>query len=208
MEVEEQFVSHIVQKCLVECEPELKVLERDVTHLAQVTPPFPRIHYDDAVKMINEAAARGELVPGYPDPVPAIEWGDDFGAPHETIIGNHFDLPVFVHRYPTAIKAFYMKPDPNDAKVVLGADLLAPEGYGEIIGGGQRIDDLALLEQRLAEHQLPREAFEWYLDLRRYGSVPHSGFGLGIERTVAWICGLDHIRESIPFPRLLHKMYP
>ncbi len=135
-------------------------------------------------------------------------WGDDFGAPHETIISSKFDAPVFVHRYPTEIKAFYMKPDPNDPKVVLGADLLAPEGYGEIIGGGQRLDDLKVLEQRIAEHKLPYEAFEWYLDLRRYGSVPHSGFGLGIERTVAWLCGLEHIRETIPFPRMLHKMYP
>ena len=135
-------------------------------------------------------------------------WGEDFGAPHETIISSQFDAPVFIHRYPTAIKAFYMKPDPQDPKVVLGADLLAPEGYGEIIGGGQRIDDLQLLEERIAEHGLAKEAFEWYLDLRRYGTVPHSGFGLGLERTVAWLCGLDHIRETIPFPRMLHKMYP
>ncbi len=135
-------------------------------------------------------------------------WGDDFGAPEETLISENFNAPVFVHRYPTALKAFYMKPDPEQPEVVLGADLLAPEGYGEIIGGGQRIDDLALLQQRIEEHGLPQEAFEWYLDLRRYGSVPHSGFGLGIERTVAWLCGLDHVRESIPFPRLLYRMYP
>ena len=195
MRLQEDMVVYVIERVLERCRNELKLIERDISKLEAIKKPFPRISYTDAVALLNKA--------GEP-----FEWGDDFGAPHETIIGNHFDSPVFVHRYPTAIKAFYMKPDPEDAKVVLGADLLAPEGYGEIIGGGQRIDDLALLEQRLAEHQLPREAFEWYLDLRRYGSVPHSGFGLGIERTVAWICGLDHIRESIPFPRLLHKMYP
>ena len=195
MRLQEDMVVYVIELVLERCRNELKLIERDISKLEAIKKPFPRISYTDAVALLNKA--------GEP-----FEWGDDFGAPHETIIGNHFDSPVFVHRYPTAIKAFYMKPDPDDAKVVLGADLLAPEGYGEIIGGGQRIDDLALLEQRLAEHQLPREAFEWYLDLRRYGSVPHSGFGLGIERTVAWICGLDHIRESIPFPRLLHKMYP
>ena len=195
MKLQEDMVVYVIERVLERCRNELKLIERDISKLEAVKKPFPRISYTDAVALLNKA--------GEP-----FEWGDDFGAPHETIIGNHFDSAVFVHRYPTAIKAFYMKPDPEDAKVVLGADLLAPEGYGEIIGGGQRIDDLALLEQRLAEHQLPREAFEWYLDLRRYGSVPHSGFGLGIERTVAWICGLDHIRESIPFPRLLHKMYP
>ncbi len=195
MRLQEDMVVYVIERVLERCRNELKLLERDISKLEAVKKPFPRISYTDAVALLNKA--------GEP-----FEWGDDFGAPHETIIGNHFESPVFVHRYPTAIKAFYMKPDPDDAKVVLGADLLAPEGYGEIIGGGQRIDDLALLEQRLAEHNLPREAFEWYLDLRRYGSVPHSGFGLGIERTVAWICGLDHIRESIPFPRLLHKMYP
>ena len=195
MKLQEDMVVYVIERVLERCRNELKLIERDISKLEAIKKPFPRISYTDAVALLNKA--------GEP-----FEWGDDFGAPHETIIGNHFESPVFVHRYPTAIKAFYMKPDPNDAKVVLGADLLAPEGYGEIIGGGQRIDDLALLEQRLAEHQLPREAFEWYLDLRRYGSVPHSGFGLGIERTVAWICGLDHIRESIPFPRLLHKMYP
>ena len=195
MRLQEDMVVYVIERVLERCRNELKLIERDISKLEAIKKPFPRISYTDAVALLNKA--------GEP-----FEWGDDFGAPHETIIGNHFDSPVFVHRYPTAIKAFYMKPDPEDAKVVLGADLLAPEGYGEIIGGGQRIDDLALLEQRLAEHQLPREAFEWYLDLRRYGSVPHSGFGLGIERTVAWVCGLDHIRESIPFPRLLHKMYP
>jgi asparaginyl-tRNA synthetase len=141
---------------------------------------------------------------GFPD----FQWGDDFGAPHETVISEQFDKPVFVHRYPTEIKAFYMAPDPTNPKVVLGADLLAPEGYGEIIGGGERSADLAYLEQQIEKHKLPREAYEWYLDLRRYGSVPHCGFGLGIERTVAWICKLDHVRETIPFPRMLEKIYP
>jgi len=195
MKLQEEMVFYVIQRVLERCRPELKILERDISKLENIKLPFPRISYTEAVELLKKAGQE-------------FEWGDDFGAPHETIIGSHFDAPVFVHRYPTAIKAFYMKPDPNDPTVVLGADLLAPEGYGEVIGGGQRIDDLALLEKRIDEHQLPREAFEWYLDLRRYGSVPHSGFGLGIERTVAWLCGLDHIRETIPFPRMLHKMYP
>lgn len=195
MRIQEDMVSYVVSRVLERCPNELKALERDLVKLENIKAPFPRISYTEAVEILNKA---GENFP----------WGEDFGAPHETIISSQFDRPVFVHRYPTEIKAFYMKPDPLDPKVVLGADLLAPEGYGEVIGGGQRIDDLALLEQRIAEHKLPVEAFEWYLDLRRYGSVPHSGFGLGIERTVAWICGLDHIRETIPFPRMLHKMYP
>ncbi len=195
MKLQEEMVCYVIQRVLERCGQELKTLERDVAKLAAVKLPFPRISYTEAVALLKNA---GE----------DFTWGDDFGAPHETMIGNSFDSPVFVHRYPTAIKAFYFKPDPHDANVVLGADLIAPEGYGEIIGGGQRLDDLALLEARLAEHKLPREAFEWYLDLRRFGTVPHSGFGLGIERTVAWICGLDHIRETIPFPRMLHKMYP
>ena len=195
MRLQEDMIVYVIERVLERCRPELKLIERDISKLEAVKKPFPRISYTEAVALLNE---KGE----------AFEWGDDFGAPHETIIGSHFDSPVFVHRYPTAIKAFYMKPDPEDEKVVLGADLLAPEGYGEIIGGGQRIDDLELLEKRIEEHHLPREAFEWYLDIRRYGTTPHSGFGLGIERTVAWICGLDHIRETIPFPRMLHKLYP
>ena len=195
MRLQEDMVYYVIERVLERCKADLKILERDMSKLEQVKKPFPRISYTEAVELLRKAGEE-------------FAWGDDFGAPHETIIGNHFNSPVFVHRYPAAIKAFYMKPDPADGKVVLGADLLAPEGYGEIIGGGQRIDDLDLLEQRLDEHKLPREAFEWYLDLRRYGSVPHSGFGLGIERTVAWLCGLDHIRETIPFPRMLHKMYP
>ena len=195
MQLQEEMIVFVIGRVLERCRSELKILERDIAKLEAVKLPFPRISYTEAVELLNKAGEN-------------FVWGEDFGAPHETIIGSHFDSPVFVHRYPAAIKAFYMKPDPVDPSVVLGADLLAPEGYGEIIGGGQRIDDLELLEQRIAEHQLPREAFEWYLDLRRYGSVPHSGFGLGIERTVAWICGLDHIRESIPFPRMLHRMVP
>lgn len=195
IKLQEEMVCFVIQRVLQKCANELQTLGRDVAKLEAIKLPFPRISYTDAVEILKQAGE--EFV-----------WGDDFGAPHETIISNHFNAPVFVHRYPTAIKAFYMKPDPSDSNVVLGADLLAPEGYGEIIGGGQRIDDLNLLKQRIAEHKLPEDAFEWYLDLRRYGSVPHSGFGLGLERTVAWLCGLDHIRETIPFPRLLHKMYP
>lgn len=195
MKLQEDMLHYAIQRVLERCTKELAILERDVERLKKIQKPFPRISYTEAVELLKKA---GE----------DFTWGDDFGAPHETIISSHFDAPVFVHRYPTAIKAFYMKPDPENENVVLGADLLAPEGYGEIIGGGQRIDDLELLQKRIAEHGLPEEAFAWYLDLRRYGSVPHSGFGLGLERAVAWICGLDHIRETIPFPRMLHKMYP
>jgi len=195
MDVEEAFVSYIVQRCLNDCADELKVLERDTTKLEQIVAPFPRISYDDAVKMLNEAGQ-------------AFEWGEDFGAPHETLIAESFDKPVFVHRYPAKCKAFYMEADPEDPRLSLSVDLLAPEGYGEIIGGGQRSASLELLEQRIAEHGLPKEAFEWYLDLRRYGSVYHSGFGLGVERTVTWITGEHHIRQTIPFPRTLGRMYP
>lgn len=208
MAIEEQFVSHIVQRCLRDCQAELAVLERDLTHLAQVTPPFPRIHYDEAVQMINEAAARGELVPGYPDPVPAIEWGDDFGSPHETYIAAQFDKPVFVHHYPTQVKAFYMEPEAGRSEVCRSVDLLAPEGYGEIIGGSERMSDPDKLIAAIQHHDLPQEVYDWYLDLRRYGSVVHSGFGLGVERAVMWICGLDHVRESIAFPRMLNNLRP
>lgn len=195
MKMQEDMICFVIRRILDKCAAELETLGRDTSRLENVSAPFPRISYTEAVDILRQA---GE----------DFTWGEDFGAPHETIISEHFNSPVFVHRYPAAIKAFYMKPDPDNPKVVLGADLLAPQGYGEIIGGGQRIDDLNLLAQRLAEHNLPEEAFGWYLDLRRYGSVPHAGFGLGLERTVAWICGLEHIRESIPFPRMLHKMYP
>ncbi|MGI6209237.1 MAG: asparagine--tRNA ligase [Anaerolineae bacterium] len=195
MEVMEEFVTHVVRSTLENCAKELKELERDTTALERIEPPFPRLQYDEAVRLLNEW--------GVP-----IEWGEDFGAPHETAIGEHFDKPVMVHRYPTAVKAFYMQPDPERPELSLSVDMIAAEGYGEIIGGGQRIHDLELLEQRLAEHNLPREPYEWYLDLRRYGSVPHSGFGLGIERTVAWITGVHHIRETIPFPRTLGRVWP
>jgi asparaginyl-tRNA synthetase len=208
MAVEEQFVSHIVGRCLRDCRAELQVLERDLTHLERVAPPFPRIHYDEAVQMINEAAARGELVPGYPDPVPPIEWGDDFGSPHETYIAAQFDKPVFVHHYPTAVKAFYMEPEADRPEVCRSVDLLAPEGYGEIIGGSERMSDPQKLIAAIQHHGLPQEVYEWYLDLRRYGSVVHSGFGLGVERAVMWICGLDHVRESIAFPRTLNNLRP
>ena len=195
LRIQEAFVSHLVQSVLRNCRQELKTLGRDTSKLEKVTPPFPRITYDEAIQLLQEKGS-------------GIQWGDDFGAPDETAIAEHFDKPVFITHYPTKIKAFYMKPDPNRPEVVLCADLIAPEGYGEIIGGSQRIDDPELLEKRFAEHHLPLEAYQWYLDLRKYGTVPHSGFGLGLERTVAWICGLDHVRETIPFPRMLYRLYP
>jgi len=177
----------------------LKVLERDIerdtTKLEKVKTPFPRIHYKEAVEILKKKN-------------PDFNDGDDFGGGDETIISDNFDKPVMIHRYPSAIKAFYMKRDPEDEKYALAVDMLAPEGYGEIIGGSQREDDYQTLLNRIKEHNLPQEAFEWYLDIRRFGSVPHSGFGLGIERTIAWICGLKHIRESIPFPRLMQRIYP
>lgn len=195
MKIQEELVSHVVQHVLTQCRRELETIGRDIGPLEKVIPPFPRITYDEAVELLNKE--------GF-----AFQWGEDFGAPHETKIAESFDRPVFITHYPTEIKAFYMKPDPMRPEVVLGADLIAPEGYGEIIGGSQRIDDPELLEQRFREHQLPREAYQWYMDLRKYGTVPHSGFGLGLERTVAWICGLDHVRETIPFPRMLNRLYP
>ncbi len=191
----EGFVASVVARVLERCRSELKTLERDVAPLERVVVPFPRISYDEALRLLDKK--------GKP-----VTWGDDLGGDEETAVSENFDRPVFVHRYPTQCKAFYMQPDPARPDVVLGADLLAPEGYGEIIGGGQRIHDLALLEQRLAEHNLPKETYQWYLDLRRYGSVPHSGFGIGIERTVAWMCGIEHVREAIPFARLLNRLYP
>jgi len=196
MDVGEQFVSHIVQTTLSKRAAELKLIERDTSQLEKVKPPFPRISYDEAVELLHHN--------GFPD----FSWGEDFGAPHETIISEQFDRPVFVYHYPTQCKAFYMETVPGRPEVCRSADLLAPEGYGEIIGGGQRTASLERLERRIEEHKLPREAYEWYLDLRRFGSVPHCGFGLGVERTVAWICGLEHIRETIPFPRMLEKIYP
>ena len=195
MAVAETMVSEVVARVLERRRVELEVLERNLSKLEAVRPPFPRISYDEALDRLR-AAGR-----------PAT-WGDDFGGDEETLISSGFDRPVFVHRYPAQCKAFYMEPDPERPEVVLGADLLAPEGYGEIIGGGQRIHDPALLERRLEEHGLPKDVYRWYLDLRRYGSVPHSGFGLGVERTVAWIAGVEHIRETIAFPRLLNRLYP
>ena len=185
----------IVARTLDKRRHELKVLERDVSKLEKVQGPFPRVSYDEAVKILTDKGM-------------AFEWGGDFGGPDETALSDHFDRPVMVHRYPAAIKAFYMKSDPERPELALGVDVLAPEGYGEIIGGGQRLDDLALLEQRIEEHKLPKEAFDWYVDLRRYGTVPHGGFGMGIERAVAWICGLEHVRETIPYPRMLYRLYP
>lgn len=196
LKVQEDYVSYVVQSVLKNCSLELKILGRDTTKLEKVQAPFPRITYDDAIKFLHEQ--------GFDD----IKWGDDFGSPHETTIANSFDKPVFITHYPKAIKPFYMQPDPTRDDVVLCADLIAPEGYGEIIGGSERIHDYDLLKQELERHQLSLETYSWYLDLRKYGSVPHSGFGLGLERTVAWIAGCEHVRETIPFPRLLNRLYP
>lgn len=195
LEVQEQFVSHIVQTVLKNCAQELETLERDTSKLEKIKGSFPRITYDEAVEFLQKNGHE-------------FQWGEDFGAPHETAIAAEHETPVFITHWPTEIKAFYMKPDPSRPEVVLCADMIAPEGYGEIIGGSQRIDDPELMEQRFKEHDLSKEAYQWYLDLRKYGTVPHSGFGLGLERTVAWICGLDHVRETIPFPRLLYRLYP
>ncbi len=195
MKLAEDFVSSVMQRILETRKEELKVLERDVSKLEKVIAPFPRIRYDDAVKILHENGQE-------------FEWGDDFGGEHETIISNQFEKPVFVTHYPAAIKAFYMKHDPENDDLALGCDLLAPEGYGEVIGGGQREDSLENLVSRINEHKLPMEAFEWYLDLRRYGSVPHSGFGMGLERFITWACGINHLRETIPFPRLMHRLNP
>jgi asparaginyl-tRNA synthetase len=195
MDLAEDLVVSVVGRVLDKRRRELTVLERDVSKLETVQKPFPRISYDEAVKRLQAK--------GLP-----IEWGGDFGGPDETTLSEQYDRPVMVHRYPAAIKAFYMKPDPERADLALGVDVLAPEGYGEIIGGGERLADLDLLLERIKGHNLPQEAFEWYLDLRRYGTVPHGGFGMGIERVVAWICKLEHVRETIPYPRMLYRLYP
>ncbi len=208
MVLQENFVSAIVQRVLARRSADLATLGRDVTALANVKPPFPRISYDEAVERINTAAAAGTTVPPDDKPLPAIVWGEDFGAPHETFLAAQFDRPVFVVNYPTAVKAFYMQPVEGRPEVVHCADLLAPEGYGEIIGGSQRIHDMQLLEARIREHGLDPEHYRWYLDLRRYGTVPHSGFGMGIERCTAWIAGTRHIRDTIAFPRQLYRIYP
>jgi len=195
MDLAEDFLVFVVQNVLKNKRAELEILERDLSKLERVQKPFPRIRYEEAIEILHKKGKDAKF-------------GDDFGADEETAISEEFDRPVMIHRYPAAIKAFYMKRDPEDARLALALDVIAPEGYGEIIGGAQREDDLATLEARLDEHKLPREAFEWYLDLRRYGSVPHAGFGLGVERTVQWICGLHHVRETIPFPRLMGKIEP
>jgi asparaginyl-tRNA synthetase len=206
MEIEEQFVSYIVQTVLRDRARELAALGRDVARLEQVTPPFPRISYDEALDVIKQVRDRTD------DPeqkkLLEIEWGTDFGSPHETAVAASFEKPVFVHHYPAVFKAFYMEPTPGRPGTCESVDLLAPEGFGEIIGGGQRMSRAQDLENAIQAHNLPRAAYAWYIDLRRYGSTPHSGFGLGVERTVAWICGLDHIRETIPFPRMLNRIYP
>jgi asparaginyl-tRNA synthetase len=206
MVIEEEFVSFIIQQVLKEHSAELSLLERDTSVLEKVKPPFPRISYDDALEMLAEIREKTE------DPelrqLLAIEWGSDFGSPHETELAKLFEKPVFVYGYPTVCKAFYMEPWPGRPEVSKSVDLLAPEGYGEIIGGSERISDPDLLEQRIQEHNLPPEAFNWYVDLRKYGSVPHSGFGLGVERLVTWITGTQHIRETIPYPRMLNRVYP
>ncbi len=206
IEIGEQFISYIVQTCLQERAQELELLGRDTSHLERVTPPFHRISYDKALDMLTEI--REQTDDEELKALLQIEWGDDFGSPHETELTKQFDKPVFVYGYPTRAKAFYMEPWPGRPEISKSTDLLAPEGYGEIIGGSERISDPDLLLQRLKEWDLPREAFEWYIDLRQYGSVPHSGFGLGVERTVTWICGLDHLRETIAFPRMLKRVYP
>ena len=206
MTMEEDFISYIVQRCLEERANELEVLERDRSLLEKVTPPFPRLSYDEAVERVQQIRAESD------DPelkaLLQIEWGQDFGSPHETELTKQFDKPVFVYGFPTEAKAFYMEPWPDRPEVCKSVDLLAPEGYGEITGGSERISDPDLLLKRIHEENLPEEAFQWYLDLRRYGSVPHSGFGLGIERAVTWIAGIHHIRETNPFPRTLGRVYP
>ncbi len=195
MDIAEEYIATIVSDVLADCRPELEALERDVSKLEAVVPPFPRMTYTEAIEKLGAA---GREVP----------WGEDFGAPDEDYLSSTSDKPILIHRYPASFKAFYMKRDPSDERLTLSLDMIAPEGYGEIIGGSERSADLEFLEKQIAEHDLPRADFEWYLDLRRYGTVPHGGFGMGLERVVAWICGTQHIRECIPFPRMLNKIYP
>jgi asparaginyl-tRNA synthetase len=206
MEVEEQFVTHIVKRVMRERGPELKSLGRDLAKLEKIEAPFPRISYDEAAKIIQESYAK-ETDPEKKELI-KFEWGMDFGAPHEALLTSHYEKPLFVFGYPTQVKAFYMEPWPGRPEVCKSVDLLAPEGYGEIIGGSERMSSPDLLLQRIHEHGLPEAAYKWYMDLRRYGSVPHSGFGMGVERTVAWICGIEHIRETIAFPRMIKRVYP
>ncbi|MDG2149374.1 MAG: asparagine--tRNA ligase [Planctomycetota bacterium] len=195
MDLAENFLVSIISETIGDCRADLELLDRDCDKLLKMVRPFPRISYDEAVEMLNDN--------GHP-----FEWGNDFGAPDEEVLTKLFDKPLLVHRFPAQVKAFYMKRDPDDDRVALCVDVLAPEGYGEIIGGSERADDLQFLLDQIKAHDLPQEAFEWYLDLRRYGTVPHGGFGLGLERMVAWLCGTHHIRECIPFPRMLHRIYP
>lgn len=201
MELAEDFVTFVVHRVLETRRAELALLERDTSKLENIKPPFPRLKYDDAVSMLQQGHERGEIESRF-------EWGGDLGSPDETYLSKQFDLPVMVHRYPATVKAFYMKADPERPDLALCVDVLAPEGYGEIIGGGQRADDLQFLLKQIASHNLPEEAFDWYLDLRRYGTFPHGGFGMGIERCTAWICGIEHVRETIPFPRMLYRLKP
>ena len=201
MDLAEGLISFLVKRCLERRRGDLQVIGRDAAKLEKVEAPFPRITYDDAVKMLQEAHATGALENMF-------EWGGDLGSPDETYISSQFEKPVMVHRYPAKVKAFYMEPDPQRPDLALCVDVLAPEGHGEIIGGSQRMASYDLLVQRIHEHGLPEEAFKWYLDLRKFGSVPHGGFGMGIERVVGWICGLEHVRETIPFPRMLNRLYP
>jgi asparaginyl-tRNA synthetase len=201
MELAEGLISFIVKRCLEKRRTDLQTIGRDVSKLEKIEPPFPRISYDDAVKNLQEGHAKGALESNF-------EWGGDLGSPDETYLSAQFEKPVMVHRYPAKVKAFYMEPDPQRPELALCVDVLAPEGYGEIIGGSQRMASHELLLHRIHEHGLPEEAFKWYLDLRKFGSVPHGGFGMGIERAVAWICGLEHVRETIPFPRMLYRLYP
>jgi asparaginyl-tRNA synthetase len=201
MNLAEGLISFIVKRCLEKRRVDLQTIGRDISKLEKIEAPFPRISYDDAVKNLQEGHAKGALESKF-------EWGGDLGSPDETYLSAQFDKPVMVHRYPAKVKAFYMEPDPQRPDLALCVDVLAPEGYGEIIGGSQRMASYELLLQRIHEHNLPEEAFKWYLDLRKFGSVPHGGFGMGIERAVAWICGLEHVRETIPFPRMLYRLYP
>jgi asparaginyl-tRNA synthetase len=201
MELAEGLITFIVKRCLEKRRVDLQTIGRDISKLEKIAAPFPRISYDDAVKNLQEGHAKGALESKF-------EWGGDLGSPDETYLSAQFDKPVMVHRYPASVKAFYMEPDPQRPELALCVDVLAPEGYGEIIGGSQRMASYELLLQRIHEHGLPEEAFKWYLDLRKFGSVPHGGFGMGIERAVAWICGLEHVRETIPFPRMLYRLYP
>jgi asparaginyl-tRNA synthetase len=201
MNLAERMLAYIAGRVLETRGDELKILERDTSKLEAIVPPFPRMHYDDAVKLLQEGHEKGLLESRF-------EWGGDFGAPDESYLSANYDKPLMVHHYPAEVKAFYMARDPERDELALGVDVLAPEGYGEVIGGGERATSLEFLKEQIALHELPQEAFEWYLDLRRYGSVPHAGFGMGIERCTAWMCGIEHVRETIPFPRMLYRIRP